>query len=124
MLLGECNQFGYGGLLGESGDLEVRTVDTQQKAGFFVDRPFIIGYPSAVGSTDFAQGGIRTMWTPLPGFFLAVETLYTQVWTAFGGTGTINSSAPGARPTGVYAIGNQGIWGFIFRAQRNFNTGE
>ena len=88
---------------------------------------------------SFAQGGMRTMWTPVPGFFLAVDSVYTQVWTAFSGsTATlqgVNTSATtglqtainpvsGARPNGVYSLNNQGIWSFVFRAQRNFNAGD
>src|SRR5262249_5169335 len=77
---------------------------------------------------SYAQGGVRTMWTPVPGFFLAVESFYSYVWTAFGGTnatvGTAGTAIVGARPSGLYAIDNRGTWGFIFRAQRNFNAGD
>jgi hypothetical protein len=78
--------------------------------------------PNCNPNWGFFQGGVRTQWTPVPGFFLAVESFWTQVFTAFNGTGAILAGAPGARPTGVYNISNQGIWGLVFRAQRNFNV--
>ena len=75
---------------------------------------------------QFFQGGIRTQWTPSPGFILGVNTAWTQVWTAFNGTTAVLTPNPviGARPAGTYAINNQGIFSVMFRAQRNFNTGD
>jgi hypothetical protein len=88
---------------------------------------------------QFFQGGIRTMWTPVPGFFLGVDVFYTQVFTAFkGSTATINgvnvsgtSGAVtlidpiiGARPRGIYTFDDEGSLGVVFRAQRNFNAGD
>ena len=55
MFLSECNQFGYGGLLGESSDLEIRTVNPQQKFGVFIDCAFVVRNPGAIRGTDFAQ---------------------------------------------------------------------
>jgi len=87
---------------------------------------------------SFFQGGIRTQWTPVPGFFLGVDLVYTYVWTAFGNgtanlngytagssSGNLNVLQPlsGARPGGTYTLGNQGIASAVFRAQRNFNAG-
>jgi len=72
----------------------------------------------------YFQGGIRTQWSPVNGFFMGVETQYTQIFTAFKGTATLASSpVGGARPAGVYNINDQGIWSAIFRAGRSFNTG-
>jgi len=88
---------------------------------------------------SFFQGGIRTQWTPLAGFYLGVDVFYTHVWTAFGGgtanvngftagasSGNLNILQPivGARPGGIYTINNQGIFGAVFRAQRNYNAGD
>jgi hypothetical protein len=88
---------------------------------------------------QFFQGGVRTMWTVNPGFFLGVDVFYTQVFTAFAGTtanvngvnvsgttgaGTAVNPIIGARPNGVYTIKDQGNLGVIFRAQRNFNAGD
>jgi hypothetical protein len=87
----------------------------------------------------FFQGGIRTQWTPVPGFYMGLEAMYTQIWTAFNGTSAVlagtNTSATsgavtalnpviGGRQAGTYNINNQGIWSLIFRTQRNFNSGD
>ncbi len=91
------------------------------------------GFNGAAGTTlatncnpdwQFFQGGIRTMWTPSPGFFFALSTAWTQIYTAFNGTTVALSPNPvvGARPAGTYAINNQGIFSVMFRAQRNFNA--
>jgi hypothetical protein len=76
---------------------------------------------------QFLQAGIRTMWTPVPGFFLGVDVFYTQVWTAFQGatvsTGTTGTIV-GGRPNGTYTLDDEGTVGAVFRAQRNFNAGD
>ena len=83
-----------------------------------------------VGANDcnpnwsYLETGIKSTWTPLPGLTFSTETLYTRVWSGFKGAGNLMASAPGARPTGIYAISNQNIWSSYFRVQRNFNTGE
>jgi hypothetical protein len=73
---------------------------------------------------QYLQGGIRTMWTVNPGFFLGVDVFYTQVWTAFAGSTATLTSATGARPTGTYTLDDQHSVGAVFRAQRNFNAGD
>jgi hypothetical protein len=73
---------------------------------------------------SYLDTGIKTTWTPLPGLSFSTESLYTYIWSGFTGTGNIVSSAPGARPTGVYSFSNQGIWSEYFRVQRNFNTAD
>ena len=82
---------------------------------------------------QFLQGGIRTMWTVNPGFFLGVDVFYTQVWTAFKARvrrrerqRQRNDVIPiiGARPTGTYTLDDQHSVGAVFRAQRNFNAGD
>jgi hypothetical protein len=76
---------------------------------------------------QFLQGGIRTMWTVNPGFFLGVDVFYTQVWTAFQGA-TVSTGTTGiiigARPNGTYTLDDQHSVGAVFRAQRNFNAGD
>jgi hypothetical protein len=95
------------------------------------------------GSCDpdwqFLQGGIRTMWTPVPGFILGVDVFYTQVWTAFkgqsatlngvnvsgtSGATTLINPVAGARPAGIYTFDDEHSIGAVFRAQRNFNAGD
>jgi hypothetical protein len=75
---------------------------------------------------QFFQGGIRTMWTVNPGFFLGVDVFYTQVWTAFSGSTVALTPNPviGARPAGTYTLKDEGNLGVVFRAQRNFNAGD
>jgi hypothetical protein len=74
---------------------------------------------------SFFQGGIRTQWQPLPLFYMGVELAYTRVFTAFNGS-TANLSGgggnpvSGARPSGIYTIGDEGTWSVIFRVQRSF----
>jgi len=76
---------------------------------------------------QFLQGGIRTMWTVVPGFILGVDVFYTQVWTAFQGatisTGTTGTLV-GGRPNGTYTFDDEHSIGAVFRAQRNFNAGD
>jgi hypothetical protein len=71
----------------------------------------------------YLEVGTGARWTPVPDLSFAVEALYVQVWSGFKGGGTISASAPGARPTGIYTISNQGIFSGFFRVQRRFNTG-
>ena len=73
---------------------------------------------------SYLETGVKSTWTPVPGLTFSTETLYTYVWSGFTGGANILSSAPGARPTGIYSVSNQGIWSSYFRVQRNFNTGE
>jgi hypothetical protein len=76
---------------------------------------------------QFVETGLVTRWTPAPGLDFTLETLYTYVWTGFGGD-TLNLSNAGAnpvigaRPAGFYNIANQGIWSEFFRVQRSFNS--
>ena len=75
----------------------------------------------------FFQGGVRTQWSPIRGFFLGVDVGYTKVWTAFAGTATLATAATtviGARPGGVYSLANEDSVYGIFRAQRVFNAGD
>jgi Porin subfamily len=76
---------------------------------------------------QYVETGLRTTWQPLAGFFFSLETLYTYVWTGFGGDMLNLSNAGanpviGARPAGFYNIANQGIWSELFRVQRTFNA--
>jgi hypothetical protein len=93
---------------------------------------------------QFFQGGVRTMWTPVPGFFLGVDVFYTHVFTAFkGATASVNgvnvSGTTGATtlidpiigarprtnsPASLYRFDDEGTVGAVFRAQRNFNAGD
>jgi hypothetical protein len=72
----------------------------------------------------YLEAGSTTVWTPLPNLQFTCEGLYTFIWSGFHGGGTIISSAPGARPTGIYSFSNQGIWSGYMRIQRTFNTGS
>ena len=69
------------------------------------------------------QVGIVSNWYPMGtsgGLRLAVDVLYTGINTAMNGqTVTLNKSI-GARPTGAYAITNQGLTTVMVRAQRNW----
>jgi hypothetical protein len=74
---------------------------------------------------NFFQGGVRTQWSPIAGFFLGVDVFYTHVFTSFQGDGSVDAPpAAGARPTGAYTFDDFGTLGVVFRAQRNFNTGD
>jgi hypothetical protein len=90
------------------------------------------------GSCDpnwaFFQGGIRTQWTPAPGFILGVDLAYTKVFTAFeGADAALNGS--GANVLGghrssdedggsLYRVADQDVYSVVFRVQRNFNVGD
>jgi hypothetical protein len=71
----------------------------------------------------YLEAGSTTTWTPLPNLQFMFQGLYTYIFSGFQGGGIIASSAPGARPTGIYSFSNQGIWSGYFRVQRTFNTG-
>jgi len=71
---------------------------------------------------SYLETGVKSAWTPVPGLTFQTETLYTYVWSGFNGPGTINASAPGARPLGAYTFQNEGIWSSYFRVQRTFNA--
>src|SRR5215467_15216918 len=68
--------------------------------------------------------GTHTDWYPVANFRLAVDVLYARVETAFDGQTVSLSKAQGARPTGLYTAKDQGTLSVIFRAQRNFATGN
>ena len=70
------------------------------------------------------QGGSRTQWTPVPGFILGVDVVYTQVWTGFKGASVTTTAANGTRPAGTYVFDDEHSVGAVFRAQRNFNSGD
>jgi hypothetical protein len=86
---------------------------------------------------SYFQGGVRTIWTLAPGFYVGADVGYTYIWTAFQGTASLAGTATsattgavtainpviGARPAGVYNLSNQGIISAIFRAKREFNVG-
>jgi len=87
----------------------------------------------------FFQGGVRTQWSPVAGFYLGVDVFYTHVFTAFkgatanvsgvnvsgtNGNVTLVNPVIGGRPNGSYFLDDQGIWGGVFRAQRAFNAGD
>ncbi len=83
---------------------------------------------------QYFQGGIRTQWTPVPGFYMGVDVTYTHVFTAFNGPGVLlqqfnpdgtpvnNIVGVGARPFGNYLFDDFGTLAVIFRAQRVFNA--
>jgi len=73
---------------------------------------------------QFLQGGSRTQWTPVPGFILGVDVVYTQVWTGFKGSSVTTTAANGTRPAGTYVFDDEHSVGAVFRAQRNFNSGD
>jgi Porin subfamily len=78
---------------------------------------------------QFLEAGYRTTWQPVAGLYFAIESLYTYVWTGFGGTNLNLSNAGanpvvGARPSGIYNISNQGMFTEMFRVNRSFNAGE
>jgi hypothetical protein len=73
---------------------------------------------------SYFQGGIRTQWSPVAGFYMGVNVIYSRVWTGFQGDGSVDAPPTGApaRPTGAYKFDDFGNLGVIFRAQRAFNT--
>ena len=68
---------------------------------------------------SFLETGVKTTWRPIPGMAISGEVMYNQVYSGFTGTGNV-VAAPGARPTGIYSIGDQNIWTAFFRVQRNY----
>jgi hypothetical protein len=115
--------------------------------GFFVTnvcpaRGGQVGFNTLVGNCNpdwaFFQGAIKTEWNPVPSLILGVNATYTHIFTAFNGatanlagtntsatTGAVTplNTVIGARPAGNYAFSNQGTFLFMFRAQKNFNSG-
>jgi hypothetical protein len=73
---------------------------------------------------SFFQGTVNARWAPVPHFEMVAEAWYVKVFSAFSGTATLNTAATGARPTGLYTITDQNIWGVAFRAVRYFNFGS
>jgi hypothetical protein len=72
---------------------------------------------------SFLELGSKTTWRPIPGLAISGEVMYNQVYTAFSGnTGNLLANAPGARPTGAYALSDHAIWTAFFRIQRNYNA--
>ncbi len=64
----------------------------------------------------------RTMWNPVQNLDIGVEVAYSQVDTAFAGTGRFSGTTPGTGglAAGQYTIEDQGYWTAAFRVQRNF----
>jgi hypothetical protein len=71
-------------------------------------------------SPDFSwwELGSRTQWNPHPDLDIGVDVVWEHLNTAFGGSATL--AANGARPAGVYNIGDQDSVSVYFRIQRNF----
>jgi Porin subfamily len=74
----------------------------------------------------FFQGGVRTQWSPVPGFYFAIDTGLVHVFTAFKGATAALTPNPiiGARPAGTYFIKDEQSYYGVFRAQRQFNAGD
>ena len=76
---------------------------------------------------QFLQGGIRTMWTAGSGLLPRRRRVLHPGLDGFQGatsvTGTTGTIV-GARPNGTYLLDDQGSFGAVFRAQRNFNAGD
>ena len=51
----ERDQFRERRLFGEAGNFEIRRVHAQQRAGVFVDGPFVVAQAGTIGGADFAQ---------------------------------------------------------------------
>jgi hypothetical protein len=84
-------------------------------------------FPTGTGTVtcnpDFVlwQVGSRTIWNPVANLDVGVEILYTKVETDWGpGTVALPAFAAGARPAGLYALDDQGVWSAMIRFQRNF----
>jgi hypothetical protein len=74
---------------------------------------------------SYLEVGTMTRWTPVPNFQISAQVLYSYITTAFNGTGSILlAPAVGARPTGTYNFGNQGIVSGYFRLQRSYSAAE
>jgi Porin subfamily len=76
---------------------------------------------------QFLEAGYRTTWQPVAGLYFSLQTLYTYVWTGFGGDNLNLTNAGanpviGARPSGIYNVSNQGIFSTLFRVNRSFNA--
>jgi hypothetical protein len=64
--------------------------------------------------------GSRTQWKPVKNLSLGLDVMYTDVTTAFAGTGVLGTV--GARPAGAYSIRDQGIVSAMFRVQKDFGN--
>ena len=82
--------------------------------------------PSATTATQIGSS-CRAASAPsgrsVPGFILGVDVVYTQVWTGFKGA-SVTAAANGTRPAGTYVFDDEHSVGAVFRAQRNFNSGD
>jgi len=68
------------------------------------------------------QVGSRTRWRPVPGLDLSATAAFTQVVSGFEGAATVTRLL-GARPSGAYTFGNQGIFSVGTQVARQFNVG-
>jgi Porin subfamily len=86
-----------------------------------------IGAVAATNTCDpdwsYLEVGTMTRWTPAPNLQISAQVLYSYITTAFNGTAAL-AAVPGARPPGVYTIGNQGIVSGYFRVQRSYAAAE
>lgn len=62
--------------------------------------------------------GSRTQWKPVKDLSLGIDVMYTHINSGFEGTASL--AANGARPAGIYSLGDQGIVSVTARAQKNF----
>jgi hypothetical protein len=78
---------------------------------------------------QFLETGFRGTWTPIPNLYFSAQLSYYYVWTGFSGDLLNLSNAganpvAGARPSGIYATSNQGIFTFVTRVQRQFSVSD
>jgi len=78
----------------------------------------LTGVTNCAPNFSFWQVGSRTQWNPHPDLDIGVDIVWSHLNTAFAGTATL--AANGARPGGVYTIGDQDNLAAVFRIQRNF----
>jgi hypothetical protein len=71
---------------------------------------------------SFYQVGSRTQYNPVPWLDLGIDVSWTHLDTTYKGAATL--AANGARPAGLYNLGNQDVVTVLGRAQISFNPGQ
>jgi hypothetical protein len=80
------------------------------------------GGSSCSPNFSFYQVGTRTQYNPVPWLDLGFDVSWTHLNTAYEGPATLGAN--GARPAGLYGLGDQNIVTVLGRAQIDFYPGQ
>jgi hypothetical protein len=63
--------------------------------------------------------GTRSQWNVTKDLYVGLDVIYLKLNSATTGTGLLTTAASGAKPAGVYTVGDQDTWAATWRIHRD-----